>query len=117
MVYWGQDNGFKKFRCPQAAGKINCPPGTKWRSDSDYGLLVKTKQSDDYRKISLPRRDSQTWQKIYNQRTAVERVFSRLTENFNLTNITMTGRKKAATHFWGGVSDFSDIFKNSKKIN
>lgn len=98
MIYWGHDNGFNKFRCPHAAGKINCPHGTKWCSDSDYGLVVKTKPSDDYRKFSLPHRDSQTWEKIYNQRTAVERVFSRLKENFNLTNITMTGRKKAAAH-------------------
>lgn len=98
MIYWGHDDNYNKFRCPHATGDLKCCHGKKWCSDSDYGLVVKTKPSDNYRLISLQHRDSKTWEKLYNKRTAVERVFSRLKETFNLKNITIKGRKKAETH-------------------
>jgi len=98
MVYWGHDGDYNKFRCPHAAGKVNCCHGVKWCSDSDYGLVIKTNPADDHRTYSLPYRGSRTWKKLYNKRTSVERVFSYLKETFNLPNITVTGRKKAQTH-------------------
>ena len=98
MVYWGHDGNYNKFRCPHATGKLKCCHGQKWCSDSDYGLVVKTKPSDNYRLVSLPHRGSKSWKKLYDKRTSVERVFSRLKETFNLENITNKGRKKAETH-------------------
>jgi hypothetical protein len=35
---------------------------------------LKTKPSDNYRFVSLPQRGSKSWEKLYNKRTAVERV-------------------------------------------
>jgi hypothetical protein len=46
----------------------------------------------------MPHRGSKSWEKLYNIRTAVERVFFRLKETFNLKNITNMVRKKVETH-------------------
>lgn len=98
MVYWGHYNGNNKFRCPHVCGKVDCIHGSAWCSDSNYGHVTKTRPKQDPRYISIPHRDSSTWQEIYNQRTSVERTFSRLKENLNLTNITVMGARKVRVH-------------------
>lgn len=98
MVYWGHDNNYNKFRCPHATGNINCCHGQSWCSSSDYGLVIKTKPSDNYRGISLPHRNSKGWKELYNKRTSVERVFSYLKEIFNIKMLTVTGRQKTEAH-------------------
>lgn len=98
MVYWGHYQGCNKFRCPHVLGKVDCPHGSAWCSNSNYGHVVKTKVKDDPRYISIPHRDSQGWQEIYNKRTGIERTFARLKEHLNLENITVRGAKKAEVH-------------------
>ena len=44
--------------------------------------------------FTYPRRGSPKWQKLYSERTAVERAFSRLKENLGLNNITVRGIRK-----------------------
>jgi transposase len=98
MAYWGYDNGYIKFRCPHMAGKVNCPMGTNWCSSGNYGAVVKKKISDNPRYFTYPRRGSPKWQKLYSERTAVERAFSRLKENLGLNNITVRGIRKTRVH-------------------
>ena len=98
MIYWGHHNGYNKFRCPHILGKVNCPHGSAWCSDSNYGRVVKTRVKDNPRFVSTPHRGSENWQKIYNKRTSIERCFSRLKENLNLENIKVIGAKKMRTH-------------------
>lgn len=98
MIYWGHDDKYNKFRCPHATGNINCCHGQSWCSSSNYGLVVKTKPSDNYRGISLPHRNSRGWKQIYNRRTSVERVFSYLKEIFNIKDPTVRGRLKTKVH-------------------
>jgi transposase, IS5 family len=98
MVYWGHYNGCNKFRCPHVLDKIECCHGSAWCSESNYGHVVKTRIKDDPRYITIPHRNSRYRQKIYNKRTSVERVFSRLKEHLNLENLTLMGAKKVETH-------------------
>jgi len=100
LVYWGCDRKREtlKFRCPHACGKVNCPQGSAWCSDSDYGLVVKKKVSDDPRSYCLPHRDTREWKKIYNQRTSVERVFGRLKVHLGANHIRVRGIEKVTAH-------------------
>jgi len=41
MTYWGGSNGVNKFRCPHIMRKCDCPFGTSWCSDSNYGMVLK----------------------------------------------------------------------------
>lgn len=79
MVFWGYDRKQKslKYRCPVACGKKGCTWIDKC-SSSTYGRVVKLKLKDDYRRYIQVPRHTERWQKLYNMRTSVERIFSRL---------------------------------------
>lgn len=79
MVFWGYDKRQKrlKYRCPQACGKSGCTWIDKC-SKSSYGQVVKLRLKDDYRRFIRFPRHTKRWKKLYNMRTAIERIFSRL---------------------------------------
>lgn len=54
---------------------------------------------DDYRKHSLVPRDTKKFRDLYNKRTAVEREFSRLKDQFMLGSLRVQGIDKATLHF------------------
>ena len=83
---------------PHILEEANCSQGSIWCSNSDYGLVVNTIVEDDPRYISIPHRDSKDWKVIYNDRTSIERTFSRLKEHLNLKNLTVMGAEKVKTH-------------------
>jgi transposase len=95
MTYWGHEGECHKFRCPHITGKVDCPQGSNWCSNSNYGHVVKLHVEDDPRMFPIPHRCTNSWQKLYNQRTAVERCFSMLKEHLGLENLTKCGMKKA----------------------
>ena len=79
MVFWGYDQKQKrlKYRCPLVCGKGGCTWIDKC-SKSLYGQVAKIRLKDDYRRfIQVPRR-TKRWKQIYNRRTTIERIFSRL---------------------------------------
>jgi len=100
MVYWGYDakTGCNKFRCPHVMGKVECPQGSAWCSNSSYGMVVKTHIADDPRRFCAPHRGSRNWQLIYDKRTAVERCFSRLKGNLGMNNLRLRGIEKVRLH-------------------
>lgn len=99
MVYWGGSNGVNKFRCPHVLGKCDCPFGSSWCSNSNYGFVIKTRARQDSRLFCTPHRGTANWQKLYNKRTAVERCFSRLKEHLGLeTRLNVRGIKKVKSH-------------------
>ena len=100
MVYWGADakRGELKFRCPHVCGKVECPQRSCWCSTSDYGMVVKCKIADDLRGHSLPHRGSRNWKELYNLRTSVERVFSRLKEMLGADSLKVRGLQKVRAH-------------------
>lgn len=100
MIYWGHDKNSNKFRCPHILGKCNCPYGSAWCSESNYGMVIKTRVKDDPRQFSLPHRGSENWCKLYNKRTGVERCFGRLKEHLGLDKLTLRGIKKVKTHVY-----------------
>ena len=100
MVYWGceKDRGILKFRCPHVCGKVECPNGSAWCSESNYGLVVKKKVEEDPRSFCTPHRGTREWEKLYNQRTSVERVFSRLKEHLSANSTRTRGIHKVTSH-------------------
>lgn len=47
---------------------------------------------------SYPYRGSASWQKLYNTRTSIERMFSRMKDHLNLDNIRSKGILKAKAY-------------------
>lgn len=98
MVYWGSDNDILKFRCPHILGKANCPFGSAWCSSFNYGLVQKINVADDLRRYSAPHRDTRRWKELYNKRTSVERVNSRLKCYLTANELNVRGIQKAETY-------------------
>lgn len=61
--------------------------GSAWCSPSNTGYVGKVKIKDDTRFITSPLRGTPAFEKLYNQRTSVERTFGDLKDNYNLDNI------------------------------
>jgi hypothetical protein len=97
LAYWGRDGDYLKFRCPHAAAKIDCPQGLNWCSSSKYGYCIKVNYRKNHRYYSYPIRGSEQWQKLYDERTSIERCNSRLKEYLNINNIRSSGINKAKT--------------------
>jgi IS5 family transposase len=89
MVYWGHDKDVNKFRCPHILGKSACAYGSAWCSESNYGMVIKTRVKDDPRLFCTP---------IGELRTGVERSFGRLKEHLGLDPSTLRGMAKVKPH-------------------
>ena len=100
MIYWGCDRntGVLKFRCPHVLGKVDCPQGSNWCSESNYGCVVKKRTEDDPRSFCLPHRGSREWERIYKLRSASERLFSRTKAALGLDDIHLRGIAKVTAH-------------------
>jgi len=94
MTYWGAEDGYLKFRCPHATGKVDCPHGMMWCSPSNYGMVVKKKAEEDLRRYSIPHRGSQTWRELYRERTCAERCNSRMKTAMTANRLHVRGRRK-----------------------
>lgn len=95
LTYWGKDGDYLKFRCPHVLGKVDCPHGSIWCSNSNYGYCLKVNYKKNNRYFSFPVRSSEDWQKLYNKRTSIERCNSRLKDYLNTDNLRSAGIKKA----------------------
>lgn len=98
MTYYGVDGEYLKFRCPHVTGHCNCPFGSNWCSSSNYGYTMKINWKQNPRHYGYPYRGSESWQKLYNTRTSVERMFSRMKDYLNLDNIRSKGILKAKAY-------------------
>jgi IS5 family transposase len=98
MVYWGADKHSLKFRCPHVLGKVDCPFGSSWCSNSNYGLVKKINVTDDLRRYSNPHRNTRKWEELYDQRSSVERVNSRLKTYLTANQLHVWGIEKVRTH-------------------
>lgn len=97
MTFWGYDKKRKilKYRCPYSTGKGGCTWLEKC-SRSNYGRVLKIKIERDYRRFCQVPRHTKRWRELYNQRTSVERIFSRLKRDGDgrLVNHRMRGLDK-----------------------
>ncbi len=92
MAYGGfeKERETLKYRCPAEQYGLNCK-GKEWCPVSK-GIRVKL---DENRRLFTPlARSSYAWKRIYKQRTAVERVNSRLDGFFGFENHNIRGLKK-----------------------
>ena len=94
-VYGGNDNGTIRLLCPHACGKCDCPMGSAWCTCAASGYVGKVKIKDDPRFITAPFRGTPAFEKLYNQRTSVERTFGDLKDNYNLDNIMVSKMERA----------------------
>jgi Transposase DDE domain/Transposase domain (DUF772) len=80
MAYIGHEaeRGTLKYRCPARHHDFACPSDAICNGERDYGLTVRVKQEIDLRRFpSIPRATKQ-FERLYDGRTAVERVNGRL---------------------------------------
>lgn len=73
--------------------------------------VFKMKITTDLRRYTAPARGSNAWKKIYNLRTAVERVNAYLKEFFLLNNVRYRTGKRAKVHF-----DIVTLIYNASKL-
>jgi len=80
MAYIGHEaeRGTLKYRCPARHHGFVCPSDAACNGEREYGLTVRVKQEIDLRRFpSIPRATKQ-FERLYDGRTAVERVNGRL---------------------------------------
>ena len=96
MVYWGYEDDRKtlKYRCVAGAFGVTCKGKKQCCGDKKYGRTVRIPLELDRRVfVPLPR-STPKWQKMYNKRTSIERVNSRLDVSFGFENHTIRGKEK-----------------------
>lgn len=90
--------GALKYRCPAAAQGLECPlyrEGTCGGcGKSEYGRVVRVPLTLDERIFIPVPRDSPKWDRLYAERTAVERVNSRLDVSFGFERHYIRGLAK-----------------------
>ena len=96
MVYWGFCSGRSrcKWRCPAACGKQEKCDACVGCSDSPYGRCIYTKPSWDVRLYTPVARGTEEYKKIYNNRTASERVNNRILNDYHLHDMGIHTRKR-----------------------
>lgn len=80
MAFIGHEaeRGTLKYRCPARHQGFDCPSDAACNGERAYGLTVRVKQEIDLRRFpSIPRATKQ-FERLYDGRTAVERVNGRL---------------------------------------
>lgn len=95
MAFCGfeKDRNTLKYKCPSAAYGIECK-GYAHCSQETKGKIVRIPLDAD-RRIFVPiARSSYKWQRIYNGRTAVERVNSRIDLSFGFEHHFVRGKAK-----------------------
>ena len=97
MVYWGWEpsRGTQKWRCPAAVYGLPCPDREAC-SPTPYGKTVRVHADQDWRRFGPVARGTKKHKRLYNGRTATERVNGRLKHGLTLDELTVRGREKIA---------------------
>lgn len=100
MQYMGfeKDRGVHKFRCPAAAYGIECKNRDACKCtpavrDGKWGRTVRVPLDRDRRIFGPVLFDTRSFEKLYNKRTSIERVNSRLDNIFGLEHTYFRGLK------------------------
>jgi IS5 family transposase len=103
MTYWGRDGKWLKWRCPVACGEAERCTAFGRCSASEYGTVAKIDIWEDPRRFPGLARESGKWERLYRQRTAAERVNSRLKQCLGLDELTVRGLAKVRAHVGVGL--------------
>jgi len=105
--YDSYDSKYETLKYTQPKECPDCPLA----NEGICQKVFKMKTTKDLRKYTAPARGSRAWQKIYNRRTAVERVNGYLKEFFQLNNVRYRTGKRAKVHF-----DIVTLIYNASKL-
>jgi hypothetical protein len=96
MVYWGYERSrdCQKWRCPWAVYGVQCRGHQECSAQSRYGRVVRVRRSKDRRTFTPVARASYAFGRLYRERTAVERVNSRLDVSFGFERHFIRGMGK-----------------------
>ncbi len=100
MAYIGHEaeRGTLKYRCPARHHDWACPSDAVCNGGRDYGLTVRVKQEIDLRRFpSIPRATKQ-FERLYDGRTAVERVNGRLKIFWGIDDGQVYGARRFHAH-------------------
>lgn len=79
---YDKSSGYLMWRCPY--GKDHCSKCRNSCTDSRYGRVIKTRPEWDIRLYTEVPRGTDAYKKIYNQRTATERINNRILNDYGL---------------------------------
>ncbi|QOS99864.1 transposase [Brevibacterium sp. JNUCC-42] len=105
--YDSYDKKYKTLKFVRPKECKDCPLS----QDSLCQKVYKIKAETDLRKYTAPARGIKTWEGLYDQRTAVERVHAYLKEFFQLNNVRYRTGKRAKVHF-----DLVTLVYNASKL-
>jgi len=91
---WGNDpiKDAHKYRCPLKGGKILSCSHVEECSPGNYGRTVYIKNHGDLRFNPRIPRNSEQYKKLYNERTACERINNRILNDYCLQHLKIRGR-------------------------
>lgn len=101
MAYTGHEpaRGTLKYRCPAKHEGWECPMSSTCNAGKTYGLTVRVKQESDLRRFPPIPRATKKFEQLYNGRTAVERVNSRLKVFWGSDDGNITGAPRFHAYF------------------
>lgn len=101
MAYTGHEpeRGTLKYRCPAKHEGWSCPMSSICNAGKTYGLTVRVKQETDLRRFPPIPRATKKFEQLYNGRTSVERVNSRLKVFWGADDGNITGAPRFHAYF------------------
>jgi hypothetical protein len=100
MAYIGHEaeRGTLKYRCPARHHGFACPSDARCNGERAYGLTVRVKQEIDLRRFPDIPRATQRFERLYDGRTAVERVNGRLKVFWGIDDGQVYGARRFHAH-------------------
>ncbi len=100
MSYAGHEKsrGTLKYRCPAKVEGFACKSEQKCNSEKKYGMTVRVAQEIDLRRFPSIPRGTKQFERLYDGRTAVERVNSRLKVFWGLDDGNVVGSRRFCAH-------------------
>jgi hypothetical protein len=96
MVYYGfcaKDRFRLKWRCPRVMKKVAPCAACQECSPSPYGRVIYTKPAWDPRIFTKIPRGSQLWKSKMKERTAAERIYDRILQDYRMENTRVRSKK------------------------
>jgi hypothetical protein len=96
MSYHGYEanRGTLKYRCPAMQNNWTCPSERNCNCGSIYGATIRVRRELDLRRFPPIPRATQTFERIYKKRTAVERVNARIKLYWGADDGNVTGGRR-----------------------
>ena len=96
MAYIGHEpsRGTLKYRCPAMHEGWKCPNGHRCNAGKKYGKTLRVKREIDLRRFPPIPRATKQFERLYKERTAVERVNARLKIFWGADDGNITGAER-----------------------